>query len=73
MIGSLILISIGLTALVSAMCALLYAQQKQALRLISLQQQTLAAMEISFNELSDKQLVMHKRIDVMDYPLMKLR
>ena len=63
MIGSLILISIGLTALVCAMCALLYAQQKQALRLISLQQQTLAAMEISFNELSDKQLVMHKRID----------
>lgn len=63
MISSLILISIGLTALIGTLCIVLYAQQKKALRQISIQHQTLMTMEVAFKELSDMQQVMHKRID----------
>lgn len=62
MIG-LILLSIALTALVGALCTLLYTQQAESLRQISMQREMLTNLETAFRELGSNQQTMHKRID----------
>lgn len=61
--SGLILLSIALTALVGALCTLIYTQQAESLRQIRVQQQMLANLDSVFKELAVNQSNMHKRID----------
>lgn len=61
--NGLLLLSLALTALVGALCTLLYFQQAEALRQIRLQKQMLTTLDGAFNALASRQSDMAKRID----------
>ncbi len=59
----LILLSIALTALVGALCTVLYTQQAQSLQQIKRQQEMLANLDTTCSALAASQESMRKRID----------
>ena len=61
--SGLILLSIGLTALVGALCTLLYTRLSELLRQNRQQQDMMLNLEIAIAELSDGHKAMHKRMD----------
>lgn len=61
--NGLILLSIALTAMVVALCILLYQRLSESLSQIRLQHKLLANLDKAFIELEKNQHSMHKRID----------